>query len=336
MATSITPPDGVNQPASAQSSKVRKNKNTAKTPNNRRVTVPNRIKNKLVGIKPTKTREKGLMNRTVRHHSEASQQTQESPALSPVQQKITQTAQGMEGYYRWVPPAQNALGSKNDFEQMVKYGTPLGKNSEMNCWESVFSVGLKSGVLPESDFINAMRDSDAMDCDITYNKKVVELLGMQQSIPLKGNTPEPGDLILFFGTSHVALSMGGDKMMHLPNKGSFEYGLISDFTNQVKGDDLKHAQQLKNGVEHLGDLPTEITSQISNDRLDKMYDNVVDYAEITRDVAKNKEPAYKLAWAKARAMQAVQPIIEQLEVRVVKNPWENIQNILRASNKTAP
>lgn len=334
----ITPPGGINQPPSATLSKVGKNKKTGKKSNNRQVMLSDTVKKKLANAQSIKAGKKSLMDRTVRHHSKTTEQTKQASALSPAQQKITETAQGMEGYYRWVPPAQNALGSKNDFEEMVNHGVPLGENSAMNCWESVFSVGLKSGVLPESDFTRALKDSRAMDSDITYNEKVVELLGMRQSIPLKGNTPEPGDLILFFGSSHVALAMGDDKMMHLPNEGSFQHGLISDFTNQVKGNDVKYAQQLKNGIEHLGDFPDEIIRKFSANQLEKMYDTVMDYVEVLRDDEHNQNPDHKQAVAKAKAsaMKAVQPIIDQLAVRIVKNPWQNIQDVLKISNKTMP
>ena len=110
-------------------------------------------------------------------------------------------------------------------------------------------------------------------------------------------------------------------MMHLPCNGTFESGYISDFIESSKGkNDLRYAEQLKNAIECMGDLPNGIRGQLADDEIDMIYKNVTDYYEAARELAKNKIQKQKLPLmlnvrkAKRDAVRAVAPMEDQLVV----------------------
>ena len=117
--------------------------------------------------------------------------------------KVVEAANKMVAWYHWGAPAMNVDGAKNGMEELVQRGTPIDEQSRLNCWEGVLQAGMKSGVLPEDALVKWLKNNDAMGSDMDYNKKIVELFGMQKSLPLQDTVPEPGDIILY-GNSHVA------------------------------------------------------------------------------------------------------------------------------------
>ena len=149
---------------------------------------------------------KSMAEREEKSHDAVTTIQENDEALVSLGETVVAVAKELEGYYRWGAPALNADGRYNSFEALIKKGTPIGRDARINCWECVLTVAMESGALPEKTLINWMKANGAMDCDIDYNEKITELLGMKESVPLQGNIPEPGDIILFYGHAHVALS----------------------------------------------------------------------------------------------------------------------------------
>ncbi|MBO9494179.1 hypothetical protein J7438_08775 [Thalassotalea sp. G20_0] len=213
--------------------------------------------------------------------------------------KVVEAANKMVGWYHWGAPAMNVDGAKNGLEELVKRGTPINEQSRLNCWEGVLQAGMKSGVLPEDALIKWLKNNDAMSSDMDYNKKIVELFGMQKSLPLHDTVPEPGDIILFYGNSHIALSMGGDQMLHLPNHGTFKEQSVTEFVDAVRSDDRQYAAFLKNSAETVGDVSD---GEVSNET----YDKACDFSKAVRDLRSGQMSKGFFGVTKRKALAAFQ------------------------------
>ncbi|USE37361.1 C40 family peptidase [Endozoicomonas sp. SCSIO W0465] len=235
--------------------------------------------------------------------------------------KVVEAANKMVGRYHWGPPAMNVDGGKNGMEELVKHGKPINEQSRLNCWEGVLQAGMKSGVLPEDELVKWMKKNEAMSSDFDYTGKITELFGMENSLPLHDTVPEPGDIILFYGNAHVALSMGGDQMLHLPNHNEFKEQSMTEFVDSVKSDDWLYASFLKSAAETACYVSDEEVSH-------KVYDKVCDFSEAVKDLKSGKMSKGRCGFKKRVAQEAFSDIESQLAVRVIKNPWGKMLDLI--------
>lgn len=238
--------------------------------------------------------------------------------------KVVGAANEMVGRYQWGPPAMNVDGAKNGLEELVKRGQPVTEQSRLNCWESILQAGMKSGVLPEDKLVNWMKNESAMDCDIDYTEKITELFGMSGSVPMKDTVVEPGDILLFYGNSHVALSVGGDDMLHLPNNSTFEQTSVEQFIASVKSDDRRYVAFLKNGAETICSVSDREVSV-------ETYNKICDFSEAVADLKSGSISQEIYALTKENALTTFSGEESQLAVRVIKNPWGKMLDILEKS-----
>ena len=289
-----------------------------KTEDQRKVTSHSANRHLQSGIRPF---EKGLSNYKI--SSSATNKTKvKSTHANTAGAKVVKAADKMVGRYQWGPPAMNEHKAANGLEELVKRGTPISEESRLNCWESILQAGMKSGMLPEDKLVQWMRENEAMDIDFVYQDKITDLFGMQDSIPLQDTTPEPGDIILFYGSSHVALSTGGDGMLHLPSNSVFKEGSVKSFCDYIKADDQIYYEHLKGAANTMYTLSNCPVSE-------KVYDKIYDFG----DAMSESEPGkLKYEKAKAETLQAVSAIENQMEVRIIKNPWGKMLDLIEKNS----
>ncbi|WP_257293389.1 hypothetical protein [Endozoicomonas sp. YOMI1] len=289
-----------------------------KTEDQRKATPHSANRNLQSGIKPV---EKGLSNYKI--SSSATNKTKvKSTHANTAGAKVVKAANKMVGRYQWGPPAMNEHKAANGLEELVKRGTPISEESRLNCWESILQAGMKSGMLPEDKLVRWMRDNGALDADFVYQEKITKLLGMKDSIPLQDTTPEPGDIILFYGSSHVALSTGGDGMLHLPSHSMFKEGSVKSFCDYIKADDQIYYEHLKGAANTMYTVSNCPVSE-------KVYEQIFDFGDA---IAESEPGSPEYDEAKAATLKAVSAIENQMEVRIIKNPWGKMLDLIEKTS----
>ena len=128
--------------------------------------------------------------------------------------QVVEGALGLKGQLEWTLPAYNQEGCDNDFFEFVNNSEPLGEKSRMNCWEAVIYSAVQGQVFDEEKLAGLFRS--VID-DGDYDATIRSLLNVEERQPVISHPPQAGDVLLFFGMAHVALSLGGDRVLSLWN-----------------------------------------------------------------------------------------------------------------------
>ncbi len=242
-------------------------------------------------------------------------QSTATPQKKKTGDSVASAAESLKGKLKWTLPAMNEKGRANDFEEFVKRGKELGENSEINCWEAVLFSAIKADVLKPDVVRAAFRDNMAVD--FSYNKQIEDWLADPSALtPYPGDTePQPGDIITFFGMSHVALSLGGDRVMSLWNQPNDDH----TFQETTIGELTRHVEEDEDLL--IASLNTAIGTYTGDADADTMYDAVNDYKDLRND---EDSTAEEVAEAKAYMLDTVG---SALGVQILSSPWERLEQL---------
>ena len=127
-------------------------------------------------------------------------------------EQVVEGALELKGKLEWTMPAYNQEGCDNDFFEFVKNSEPLGEKSRMNCWEAVIYSAVQGKVFDPERLAGIFED---IYSDMDYDETIRSLLNVDERQPADTHPPQAGDIILMYGMAHVALSLGGDRVLSL-------------------------------------------------------------------------------------------------------------------------
>lgn len=110
-------------------------------------------------------------------------------------------------------------------------------------------------------------------------------------------------------------------MLHLPNHGEFKEQSVAEFVDSVRSDDGQYAAFLKNAAETICDVSDGVVS-------DETYDKVCDFSEAVRDLRSRQISQALCGVIKRKALAAFSDTESQLAVRIIKNPWGKMLDLL--------
>ncbi len=176
----------------------------------------------------------------------------------PDGQTVAQFARGKVGRMTWLDG--NAALSTGDHMELLKkdpvaYAT-IGDDAAMNCWEAVFTLGYCASAGDSNAKAGARTrivESDFFELD--YAGVLRELLGFAGA-PALNDDAAPGDVIFFYGMSHVGLSLGGNDVVSLwdtPNADTrLQATTIAALDQAMKRHVLTYISALKQGLNDAG------------------------------------------------------------------------------------
>ena len=229
---------------------------------------------------------------------------------------VAKSALGLKGKLNWTLPAMNASGRQNDFEDFIRKESPLKATANLNCWEAVIFSAMESGVLDPASVHAAFKEN--IYTDFQYNNQVEDWMCGEDPRPYDSpDDAKPGDVILFYGTAHVALSLGGDRVMSLwdgpDGDSTFQETTITALKEKVEANDVLLVNSLKAAITG-GNL-------IGDGDMEAMYDAVCDYDDLLKE--RGSSPV-----ARARARTRMQEAVgDTMGVQVASSPWERIQEL---------
>lgn len=110
-------------------------------------------------------------------------------------------------------------------------------------------------------------------------------------------------------------------MLHLPNHGKFKEQSLTEFVDSVRSDDEQYAAFLKNAAETVGDVSDGEVS-------DETYDKVCDFSEAVKNLRSRQISQGLCGVIKRKALAAFSDTESQLAVRIIKNPWGQMLDLL--------
>jgi hypothetical protein len=225
----------------------------------------------------------------------------------------------MEGKLSWTEMFQAQDGGEdNDLLKWTKQsglcaGVPAESSSswKVNCWEAVMVAAMNAGVLDAQEFHKVLRNEAAEGLD--YVSLMKELLA--HGTPLaelepysETNPPNRGDVLFFYGMSHVSLSLGGKDTMSLwtqPGpKTNFQKTTTDALLNEIEKDDEEEGLW----EQALGGAGANLSKKELSDLAYNLKDNV--------DLRKETKATDPESLTKIR-------------LRISRNPWEGMNDRLK-------
>jgi hypothetical protein len=244
---------------------------------------------------------------------------------------VVKSALNLKGKLHWSLPAFNAEAKSNDFQEFLWKGKAMDSDSRINCWEAVIFAAMEAGVLSGDSVLESFKPN--RECAAEYNLQIKDwMLGDN---PRSYNSPKdakPGDIILFYGTAHVAVSLGGDRVMSLwsgPNGDwSFQETTISALDAKVKSNEALLVDALQACIysgSYNGSVDPNVVLDLVHD-----YDDLLQ-SKNDPDLPEERKPSAKdLAEARAELMEAVRDFSG---VQVARAPWKRMQKLAKEAKE---
>jgi len=209
----------------------------------------------------------------------------------------------------------------NEFEKwMSSTAKNIGDVTKVNCWEIWIVMGIKLGF-----WQNSGRNIWTDDCnDMIYVDAVHDFLRMEDAVPFNSATVQKGDMLLFYGDSHVGLSAGGDKVYSLwdPQESHLEKTSTVTLKNKIENNCQTLLESTINFLQvcaNFADKPA--FSVVCDGRHNEFLDRLLDYKAENADhanVAKCKQNQENPIFTELKNSN---PITDNLKVMMVSKPF---------------
>jgi len=207
----------------------------------------------------------------------------------------------------WAQAYGNPNG--NDFEKwMSSTKQSIEEVKKVNCWEIWIVIGIKSGFWKEGGR-NIFTDGCS---EFNYMDTIHDFLGMEDALPFDSKKVQKGDMLLFYGDSHVGLSAGGDQVYSLwdPLNSHLEKTSVGTLLNKIEENDETWLESVINFLQVCAKFQDKPAfSEVCDGRHGTWLDTLMDYKSLN-----SHDPNYA-------ELKNQNPITDKLKVMMVSKPF---------------